>query len=203
MAEGTAVKADTAQVGQQRWKETPLGKKVIAMLVVFAAVAGAVTVSGCTPADTYRIQRELVAAKARSQIGTPGMCNKYSNWYANGQYACMDWCAMFVSWVYADALKAKYGVNTAWGFHSVPDGARELWNRGRISTTPRVGDLAFVGHPGGHVGIVVDVYYRDGRTVVGTIEGNLTENGQNGVFPKLRYQGKGPEDVMFYGRLIA
>lgn len=141
---------------------------------------------------------------ARSQIGTletpPGSNRiKYNDWYVREGYGeakwylNAQWCAIFVSWLYAQlgaagkdvAADQKLAPIHAW----TPSGlewfeARGLVTRGR---SPRPGDVFYVQYPSqtarvGHVGIVEAVL---SPTQIQTIEGNTNTTGSSegiGVF---------------------
>ncbi len=125
---------------------------------------------------------------ARSQVGyREGRNNdsKYGRWYGLNHEA---WCAMFVSWAFAQAGEPLPEIQGRKGFAKVAEGFR--WGRAheRLSTSPRVGDIFLISHDGdrGHTGIVTAV--NDDGTIA-TIEGNTNADGSrngNGVYRRTR-----------------
>jgi len=139
-------------------------------------------------------------SKAKSQVGNGG--SKYRTYmfgYDNG----LDWCAAFVSWLFADDIKSKYGSNyivPSGGAGSVPRGSVPAgygtWYEDECtdsSTVPQKGDIIlydpyfnglywYYGSNSGasdkyfssHIGFVVDV----DDNYVYTIEGNLNNQVQ-------------------------
>lgn len=139
-------------------------------------------------------------SKAKSQVGNGGA--KYRTYmfgYDNG----LDWCAAFVSWLFADDIKSKYGSNyivPSGGAGSVPRGSVPAgygtWYEDECtdsSTVPQKGDIIlydpyfnglywYYGSNSGasdkyfssHIGFVVDV----DDNYVYTIEGNLNNQVQ-------------------------
>jgi ribosomal protein L24 len=105
--------------------------------------------------------------------------NKFGAWFG------MDhnyWCAMFVSWAFAQAghpLPAVTGPN---GFAKVQRGWEYAEKTGRRVWKPKAGDIFFINHGAGkgHTGIVVSVDEKAGTMV--TIEGNTNAAGaRNGT----------------------
>ena len=134
---------------------------------------------------------------AKAEIGTvevPDNLTKYGEFTkANG----LPWCGSFCNWVLAQAgVKVHSVVSTAAGAHKFKD--LNAW-----STTPALGDLAFMDFPHdgvdqiSHVGIVVGI---NGKSV-NTIEGNTSGTGsqRNGgmVMAKTRTIGV---EVVGFGR---
>jgi len=138
-----------------------------------------------------------VISVARSQIGYREGANnntKYGKWYGlNNQ----PWCAMFVSWVAAQAGASKIIPKHAY----TPAGAQWFKDRGQWHSSPRAGDIVYFDCPGdgvnriSHVSIV-EAVQKDGSII--TIEGNTNSAGSregNGVWRKVRKTG-----IKGYGR---
>lgn len=119
---------------------------------------------------------------ARAQIGYREGTNndtKFGSWYGLNFNA---WCAMFVSWVAANAKATDIIPKHAW----TPAGAQWFKARDQWGHTPRVGAIVYFEWPGvgriSHVGIV-EAVHADGS--VTTIEGNTNTSGSpqgNGVY---------------------
>lgn len=117
-----------------------------------------------------------ILAIAQAEVGyieQPVNLTKYGKWYGmNGQ----PWCAMFISWLFAQAGDAE----TIGKFAYTPTFAQSFKNRGEWGTVPKVGSIAFFNFPDSvdriqHVGIVQSF---DNHTVT-CIEGN-TSSGSTG-----------------------
>jgi hypothetical protein len=128
--------------------------------------------------------RTELGAVARSQLGKhedPPGSNRtpYGEWYRLDGF---PWCAMFVSWVYAQAAgnvgceNPLAGVQSLRGFAHVTSGYEQMRRRGWVllpGERPMVGDVvcwdadAKPGGPG-HTGLVVRVH----ADTVDVIEGN-------------------------------
>lgn len=117
---------------------------------------------------------------ARQEIGTTETGNndtKYGKWYGmNNQ----PWCAMFVSWCFAQAdLSAQVAASTKKGFASCDAGLKWFTKRNKIVPVgqAQAGDIAFfqfdTDAQADHVGIVVK---NDGKKYLWCIEGNTSSN---------------------------
>lgn len=114
-------------------------------------------------------------AIARSQVGyteSSPRKSKYNRWI--GQTGSDDpWCGFFMSWL-AYAAGKPNAVIKASSFKSLLSAERK---RGRTSSTPRIGRLAYIGYfspdAATHVGIVTK--YDD--DYVWTVEGNVSAGG--------------------------
>lgn len=166
---------------------TPIGSLAGPVLALAGSVEQQVTV-------VVRIARDFVDAdRARSltrdvldvALGQAGYVEGRNETTKFGSWFGMDhnfWCAMFVSWAFAQAghpLPAVTGPN---GFAKVESGWRYAKKIGRLVWQPKVGDIFFINHGGGrgHTGIVVSVDAKAGTMV--TIEGNTNAAGaRNGT----------------------
>lgn len=128
-----------------------------------------------TSAVASRLGAADLVAVAKSQIGyreSSPRKSKYNKWI--GRTGPRDpWCGFFVSWL-AHAAGKPGSVIKAKSFPALRNAERK---RGRISHTPRVGRLAYIGYfskgTPSHVGIVSKV---EGDQVW-TIEGNVSAGG--------------------------
>ena len=117
-----------------------------------------------------------IATKELGYVEKHGNDTKYGAWFGlNGH----PWCAMFVSWVYAEAAKATdcenplAGLQTSKGFAGVTSGFVAVKRRGWVldeNESLMPGDIVFWDHdkiPGGngHTGLVIASNFT-------TIEGN-------------------------------
>jgi CHAP domain len=122
-----------------------------------------------------------VLKTARAQVGyreKSGNRSKFGDWYgADGQ----PWCAMFVSWVFAQAGQPLPDAQSANGFAQVRTGWAYAKKHDRITWKPQPGDIFLIRSSGqkGHTGLVVSVDYdkRGNATVIHTIEGNTNAAG--------------------------
>ena len=110
--------------------------------------------------------------------------NKYGAWYGLNY---QPWCAIFVTWVFAQA--GALGLLPGGKFAGCTTGMGRWKSAGRFSQTPSVGDLVFFNFDGTgssistHVGIVESV----AATTITTIEGNASNGGGvDGVYRHTR-----------------
>ena len=123
---------------------------------------------------------EQILDVARSQLGVkeqPAGSNrtKYGQWYGmDGQ----PWCAMFVSWVFEQAGLSLPTIQKGApsGFAYCPYGRNYFKSQGKLSNSPKPGDIVFFkfgnSRVANHVGIVESVNSR--KKTVTTIEGNTS-----------------------------
>ena len=129
-----------------------------------------------------------VLAKARAEIGycrwdDPAAGTKYGRWYAkdHGSYygvSGVPFCAMFVSWVFAQAGASCAGLPEAYCPYILSD-ARAAGALLSDKTKAQPGDVVLFDWDGGvvdHVGIVESNH----GSYVQTIEGNTTISGRSG-----------------------
>lgn len=169
----------------ERTANSATGSRVLANLSVDIAVSVARTAQAFLDADTS--VSNLVSA-AEGQVGYREKSNndtKFGRWYgANNQ----PWCAMFVSWAFAQAGIPLPAIQSAKGFAAVRTAFDWAMANRRLSTVPRPGDIFLISHGGGlgHTGIVKSVN-ADGT--ITTIEGNTNADGSrngNGVYERTR-----------------
>lgn len=120
-------------------------------------------------------------------------CNitPYGEWYgkrAGENWNGQPWCAMFVSWCYAQSGQALPELQAPKfsGFASADLGRTACRQRGWVVDDPRPGDIVFFGgiKKARHVGLVMHASRASGQVV--TIEGNTSgPMGKDGVFIKL------------------
>jgi hypothetical protein len=97
---------------------------------------------------------------------------RYGAWY--GMQA--EWCAMFVSYVFAKSGHPLPAIQGPKGFAGVPYAISVLRERGQLHSRPKVGDV-FLREGRGHAGIVTAVRENaDGSYTYSTIEGNAGAN---------------------------
>jgi hypothetical protein len=99
---------------------------------------------------------------------------KFGAWFgANGE----AWCAMFVSWSFAQAETPLPGITSSKGFSAVRSGWAYAKSHDRLVWKPQPGDIFLIRTSGrkGHTGIVVSVDEQSG--LVHTIEGNTNTKG--------------------------
>ncbi|HEX5739965.1 MAG TPA: FG-GAP-like repeat-containing protein [Pilimelia sp.] len=115
-----------------------------------------------------------IAARARAEVGVSASARKCQPYGP----LCVDWCAMFATWVWeqagiADVPRGEYVATAlgAWGRQRGLFSGRPAGSRGG---DPRPGDLIVYGEPaqglGGHVAVVAAVH-RDGTLT--TVDGNF------------------------------
>jgi len=118
--------------------------------------------------------RTDVLDRARSQLGYregAGNATKYGRWFGLLHAA---WCAMFVSWCFAQ----EGGTAIGGRFASTRSHAAWFKSKGRWGTKPRSGAVAFFDFPGDgrpyitHEGLVEGIH-ADGRVIC--IEGNTSD----------------------------
>ena len=131
--------------------------------------------------------RENIIAIAKSQLGTkeaPASSNKtkYGEWYGqNG----VSWCAIFVSWVYAQAGFPLGKIDTAKGYASCQNGYLHWKKTGEFTSNPQQGDIVLFdwNHDGhaDHTGIF-DHWEDATKTYFFSIEGNtsIADNSNGG-----------------------
>jgi hypothetical protein len=132
-------------------------------------------------ADRRSSNTQQVLDAALGQVGyheKSGNLTKFGDWYgANGQ----PWCAMFVSWVFAQAGQPLPDAQSANGFAQVRTGWAYAKKHDRITWKPQPGDVFLIRTSGtkGHTGVVVSVDYdKHGHAkAVHTIEGNTNSAG--------------------------
>lgn len=139
----------------------------------------------------------IVIDAAESELGyaeTGNNDTKYGKWYGlNNQ----PWCAMFVSWCFAQAdLSELVAAQTKKGFASCEAGLKWFSKKGKIVPVgqARAGDIVFFQFDedaqADHVGIVIKNWKRKSTLV--TIEGNTSGNTKgsqsngDGVYTKKR-----------------
>lgn len=138
----------------------------------------------------------IVIDAAKNEIGyqeTGNNNTKYGKWYGlNNQ----PWCAMFVSWCFAQAdLSELVAAQTKKGFASCDAGLKWFSKKGKIVPVgqARAGDIVFFQFDADaapdHVGIVVK---NDGKKNLWCIEGNTSgsakgsQSNGDGVYLKKR-----------------
>jgi cell wall-associated NlpC family hydrolase len=138
----------------------------------------------------------IVIDAAKNEIGyqeTGNNDTKYGKWYGlNNQ----PWCAMFVSWCFAQAdLSELVAAQTKKGFASCDAGLKWFSKKGKIVPVgqARAGDIVFfqfdADAQADHVGIVVK---NDGKKHLWCIEGNTSgsakssQSNGDGVYTKKR-----------------
>jgi hypothetical protein len=138
----------------------------------------------------------IVIDAAKGELGyqeTGNNNTKYGKWYGlNNQ----PWCAMFVSWCFAEAnLSQLIAAQTKKGFASCDAGLKWFAKRGKIVPVGQAkpGDIAFFQFDddaqADHVGIVVK---NDGKKFLWCIEGNTSgdtkgsQSNGDGVYTKKR-----------------
>lgn len=105
---------------------------------------------------------------------------RYGAWYGMQD----QWCAMFVSYVFAKSGHALPPIQGPKGFAGVPYAIGVLRERGQLHSRPRVGDV-FLREGSGHTGIVTAVHEQaDGSYTYATIEGNAGANTDSVVADK-------------------
>jgi hypothetical protein len=122
--------------------------------------------------DVSRVLR--VAEEQAGYVEGRGDRTVFGRWFGlDGN----PWCAMFVSWAFAQAGVPLPEINGAKGFARVLDGRRYAQRSGRLVWHPKPGDVFFIDHGGGlgHTGIIVSVDETAGTMV--TIEGNTNAAG--------------------------
>lgn len=139
----------------------------------------------------------MIVEIATEEIGTqekPVNKTKYGKWYGlDGN----PWCAMFVSWVYAQAgLSKKIAAQTSKGFASCQAGLVWFAKKGKLVPVgqAQAGDIAFFqfdeDRDADHVGIVVA--NRPRRKQIVCIEGNTasgktgSQSNGDGVYKRVR-----------------
>ena len=119
---------------------------------------------------------------ARKEVGYvegPNNENKYGEWYGLNH---APYCAMFVSWVFAQAgCNSLVAASTTKGFSYCPEGLAWFQRKGQIVNkyAGQPGDIVFFswsGHTAEHVGIIVAAS-KDGIT---TVEGNTSADHKMG-----------------------
>ena len=114
-----------------------------------------------------------VARKEVGYLEGPNNENKYGKWYGLDH---MSYCAMFVSWCFAEAgLSSLVAASTSKGFSYCPEGLSWFQKKGCVVNkyAGQPGDIVFFswsGHTADHVGIIVAAS-KDGIT---TVEGNTS-----------------------------
>ena len=123
-----------------------------------------------------------VVSFARKEVGFiegPNNDNKFGTWYGMNH---APYCAMFVSWCFAQAgLSSIVAATTPKGFAYCPDGLSWFQKKGQIvdKYSGQPGDIVFFswsGHTAEHVGIIVAAS-KDGIT---TVEGNTSADHKMG-----------------------
>jgi len=123
-----------------------------------------------------------VVSFARKEVGFvegPNNDNKYGVWYGMNHE---PYCAMFVSWCFAQAgLSSIVAAATSKGFSYCPEGLSWFQKKGQVvdKYAGQPGDIVFFswsGHTAEHVGIIVAAS-KDGIT---TVEGNTSADHKMG-----------------------
>jgi hypothetical protein len=120
-----------------------------------------------------------IARKEAGYIEGTNNDNKYGTWYGMNHE---PYCAMFVSWCFAQAgLSALVAASTPKGFSYCPEGLSWFQRKGQIVNKyqGQPGDIVFFswsGHTAEHVGIIVAAS-KDGIT---TMEGNTSADHKMG-----------------------
>lgn len=126
----------------------------------------------------------------RSQIGyregPKDNETKFGAWFGMNYVA---WCAIFQSWCSFESGTTYFG--KPWRFASTISARDHAKKNGRWTSNPVVGSIAMMAHTKttGHVGGVIYLLRRNGRLIVGTIEGNTNDQGAregNGVWLRER-----------------
>lgn len=109
----------------------------------------------------------------------------YNNTRYGAWYGMQDqWCAMFVSYVFAKSGNPLPPIQGPKGFAGVPYAIGVLRQRGQLHSRPKVGDV-FLREGSGHTGIVTAVHEKaDGSYSYSTIEGNAGPNTDSVVADK-------------------
>lgn len=132
-----------------------------------------------------------LALIAKSQEGNNG--TKYRTWFYGAEWSGVDWCAIYVSWLYGrvDGIN-KYVVKTdgagCFAREGVPRGFGRWYesNYSCPTTTPKAGDVVtFTWNGMGRV-YTQDIYYSNhvayvyavDNTYIYTVEGNTVANGE-------------------------
>lgn len=134
------------------------------------------TTRSATPKPPPAVSKVNALLKAAaSGIGTTGVPNEYTRWYARLKgsiFLTAPWCAIFVAWAAEEAdVRARVGT-----YAYTPTWAAWYASKGRWGTKPKRGAVVFFDWAGGksragidHAGIVEKVH-SDGS--ITTIEGN-------------------------------
>lgn len=122
---------------------------------------------------------------------------KYGVWYGvDPAY----WCAMFMSWVWWGIGLRFSGAQSSKGWASAELMRQWFIRRGRITRSPRPGDVVFIHVPGGHAGANhVGFFMSKTSTSVTSLDGNTSSaSSRNGDSVAVRTR---PIDqVLGYGR---
>lgn len=130
----------------------------------------------------YMVTPNNVLSIAKSQIGyVEGKNNhsKYGAWYGLDN---APWCAMFVSWCFAQAGQPLPSIQNAKGYAYCPSGVNYFKKIGQFYKTPKVGDIVFFDWQrdgiSDHTGLVLEI--KNSQQII-TIEGNTSpSNNSNG-----------------------
>ena len=120
-----------------------------------------------------------IARKEDGYLEGPNNKNKFGEWYGLNHN---PYCAMFVSWCFAQAgLSSLVAASTPKGFSYCPDGLAWFQKKGCVvdKYSGKPGDIVFFswnGHTAEHVGIIVAAS-KDGIT---TMEGNTSADHKTG-----------------------
>lgn len=121
--------------------------------------------SDVQPAGEQKIAAVLDLAAKQHVHETGVNMTKYGAWFGdNGQ----EWCAVFVSWVFAHAGSPLPHIQGPHGFAYVPYAISYAREHGQLHDTPKAGDIMLL-KDGSHTGIVSKVH---GDGSFDTIEGN-------------------------------
>ncbi len=174
---GFALRGVTPAVGSLAGPVLALAGSVERQIIVAVRVA-----RDFADADRARLLTRDVLDVALAEAGYVEGRNettKFGEWFGMNHNF---WCAMFVSWAFAQAghpLPAVTGPN---GFAKVQMAWKYAEKVGRLVWRPMPGDIFLINHGGGrgHTGIVVSVDEKTGTMV--TIEGNTNAAGaRNGT----------------------
>lgn len=140
--------------------------------------------------------RNKIIEVAKAEIGTtesPAKSNKtkYGKWFG---WDGVAWCAMFVSWVFAQAGKPLGNIGFSKGFAGCGTGLDFFKKKKAVTVNPQSGDIVFFNFNGHknpeHVGIFDSLIDKDSFY---SIEGNTSSGEQgsqsngDGVYRRKRY----------------
>jgi hypothetical protein len=139
-----------------------------ALRAVLEALAGGTIYRSGKDIETPREEKidKLLALAGTQHVHETGTnLTKYGEWFGNnGQ----EWCADFVSWVFAHSGNPLPAIQGPHGFAYCPYAITYAREHGQLHETPHRGDI-FLVRDGSHTGIVSKVY-PDGT--FDTVEGN-------------------------------
>jgi hypothetical protein len=128
----------------------------------------------------YMVTANDVLNVAKSQLGyVEGKNNhtKYGAWYGLDN---APWCAMFVSWCFAQAGQPLPAIQAVKGYAYCPSGVNYFKKIGQYHKTPKVGDIVFFDWQADgvsdHTGLVLEI--KNSQQII-TIEGNTSPSNQS------------------------